>query len=63
MENIDPVELSRQLKKPSGEVGSKVANKLNESNQKLYELGWDMVGNSKGIGNRVRQWQAPVSLL
>lgn len=58
MENIDPVELSRQLKKPSGEVGSKVANKLNESNQKLYELGWDMVDTAEtqkvletGFGN------------
>jgi ubiquinone/menaquinone biosynthesis C-methylase UbiE len=44
MEDLDPVELSRQLKKPSGKVGSEVANKLNESNQKLYELGWNMIG-------------------
>ncbi|GAA5522724.1 methyltransferase domain-containing protein [Aliifodinibius salicampi] len=43
MENLDPVELSRQLKKPTGKTGSKVANKLNESNQKLYELGWKML--------------------
>lgn len=58
MENLDPLELSRQLKKPSGKVGSEVADKLNESNQKLYELGWDMVDTAEaqqlleiGFGN------------
>ncbi|MDR8391367.1 class I SAM-dependent methyltransferase [Aliifodinibius sp. S!AR15-10] len=43
MEDIDPSELSRQLKKPSGEVGHEVAQNLNESNQKLYEMAWEMV--------------------
>lgn len=42
MKNIDPSELSYQLKKPSGELGHEVAQKLNESNRKLYELAWQM---------------------
>ncbi len=58
MKDIDPVELSRQLKKPSGELGHQVAQKLNESNQKLYELAWEMTDFSSirrilevGFGN------------
>lgn len=43
MNDIDPAELSRQLKKPSGELGYQVAQKLNESNQQMYELMWKMI--------------------
>lgn len=43
MEKIDPVELSNQLKKPSGELGHEVAQELNETNQYLYELAWEMI--------------------
>lgn len=42
MSEIDPTELSRQLKKPTGELGLQVGEKLNESNRKLYELAWQM---------------------
>lgn len=43
IDDIDPVELSRQLKKPEGVTGREVANMLNETNQGLYDLAWSML--------------------
>lgn len=38
MSEISPIELGRQLMKPSGDLGSNVANKMNVTNEKLYDF-------------------------
>ena len=40
---MDSTELSQQLKKPTGETGREVAIALNESNQGLYDLAFEML--------------------
>lgn len=40
---MDSTELSQQLKKPTGETGLEVALALNESNQRLYDLAFEML--------------------
>jgi ubiquinone/menaquinone biosynthesis C-methylase UbiE len=40
---MDPIKLSQQLKKPTGETGLEVAKALNESNQGLYELTFEIL--------------------
>lgn len=58
MSNLDPIELSRQLKKPTGKLGNQVGKKLNESNRELYKQAWEMADFSSvqqileiGFGN------------
>lgn len=48
IEELDPLELSRQLKKPEGETGRDVAKMLNETNQNLYDLALSMLDLSPG---------------
>lgn len=48
IEDIDPVELSRQLKKPSGETGLEIAGMLNSSNRSLYDLALEMADLKAG---------------
>lgn len=55
---MDPIELSSQLRKPSGEAGKEIGKALNESNQRLYELAFEMMSLQKddrvleiGFGN------------
>lgn len=57
-QEIDPAEISKQLQKPTGELGRQVALKMNEANRSLYELGWSMIDFSSvfslleiGFGN------------
>jgi ubiquinone/menaquinone biosynthesis C-methylase UbiE len=40
---MDSKELSQQLKKPTGETGLEVAKALNESNQGLYDLAFELL--------------------
>ncbi|MAL17904.1 MAG: hypothetical protein CL670_06530 [Balneola sp.] len=40
---MDPKELSNQLKKPTGKTGLEVAKALNESNQGLYDLAFELL--------------------
>ncbi len=40
---MDPLELSEQLKKPTGETGREVANELNKSNRSLYNLTFELL--------------------
>ncbi|WP_421774131.1 class I SAM-dependent methyltransferase [Gracilimonas sp.] len=40
---MEPKELSEQLKRPTGEAGLEVAKALNESNQGLYDLAFEML--------------------
>ena len=40
---MDAKQLSDQLKKPSGEAGLEVAEALNESNQRLYDLAFEIM--------------------
>ncbi|MFD2533214.1 class I SAM-dependent methyltransferase [Gracilimonas halophila] len=40
---MEPSELSSQLRKPTGETGKEIGKALNESNQKLYELAFEMM--------------------
>ncbi len=40
---MDPKELSEQLKKPTGEAGLEIAKALNESNQGLYDLAFQLL--------------------
>lgn len=49
--DIDPIELSLQLKKPTGEAGKEVAKALNVSNKGLYELAFEFMNLQKD--NRV----------
>lgn len=55
---MNPIELSSQLRKPTGEVGKEVAKALNESNQGLYEMAFESMNLQKddrileiGFGN------------
>lgn len=41
--SMDPIELSSQLRKPTGETGIEIGKILNESNHKLYELAFEMM--------------------
>lgn len=57
---MDPVELSSQLRKPTGETGKEIGKALNESNQRLYELAFQMMNLRKndqvleiGFGNGI----------
>jgi len=38
MPDLDPLELGKQLKKPSGDTGISVAHKMNDSNATLYDF-------------------------
>jgi ubiquinone/menaquinone biosynthesis C-methylase UbiE len=38
MNEINPIELGRQLKKPTGEIGLKVADYMNTVNEQLYDF-------------------------
>ncbi|MEQ8524568.1 class I SAM-dependent methyltransferase [Gracilimonas sp.] len=40
---MDPKELAQQLRKPTGEAGLEVATALNESNQELYDLAFEVL--------------------
>jgi len=58
MNEISPIELGRQLMKPMGETGLKVAENMNIGNNQIYDfvlLQFDIKGNSKileiGCGN------------
>lgn len=55
---MDPIELSSQLRKPTGKAGREIGKALNESNQGLYELAFEMMNLQKddqvleiGFGN------------
>lgn len=48
IEELDPLVLSRQLKKPEGETGRDVAKMLNETNQNLYDLALSMLELNPG---------------
>lgn len=55
---MDPIELSSQLRKPTGETGKEIGKVLNESNRGLYELAFEMMSLQKddqvleiGFGN------------
>ncbi len=57
---MDPIELSLQLKKPTGEAGKEVAKVLNESNHTLYQLAFESINLQKddkvleiGFGNGI----------
>ncbi|MEX2600064.1 MAG: class I SAM-dependent methyltransferase [Balneolaceae bacterium] len=43
MNELDPSELSSQLRKPTGETGLGVAAMLNKSNRGLYDLAWSVL--------------------
>lgn len=43
MKELSSLELSRQLKKPSGKIGHEVAKRLNHSNKTLYDLAFSML--------------------
>lgn len=38
---MDPKELARQLRKPEGETGIFIGNKMNEGNARMYQLAFD----------------------
>lgn len=44
---MDPIELSSQLRKPSGEAGKEIGKALNESNRGLYELAFEIMSPQK----------------
>ncbi len=57
---MEPSELSSQLRKPTGEAGKEIGKALNESNQELYELAFEMMRLRKedrvleiGFGNGI----------
>lgn len=58
MSEINPIDLGRQLKKPTGEIGLKVGENMNSSNNQIYDFllsTIDIKDNSKileiGFGN------------
>lgn len=55
---MDPIELSSQLRKPTGEAAKEIGKALNESNRGLYEMAFEMMSLHKndrvleiGFGN------------
>lgn len=48
MNELDPSELSRQLKKPDGRTGIDVAVMLNKSNRGMYDLAWKLLTRQPG---------------
>ena len=38
MNEINPIELGRQLKKPTGEIGLLVAENMNVANEQIYDF-------------------------
>lgn len=51
MQEIDPLELGKQLRQPSGETGKAVAEIMNISNSSMYALAFEVldIGNSESI--------------
>ena len=42
---MDEIEIAKQLRKPEGEAGKKVAEKMNETNLHIYELTFEAMNN------------------
>ena len=38
MNNLSPIELGRQLMKPTGDAGLEVANRMNATNNSIYNF-------------------------